>query len=115
MVRKAEDDWKDFLSPDAKTTLAEILNSTRKHKGAYMQSDDVKVAQLWSAIIEMNKKLEEMQKIQIKLEEPFKAIVEVGDKEKRRAIADIVRGIVRPTNEGTEEATQDLVESLMRF
>jgi len=115
MVRKAEEDWKDFLGPDARAALAEVLNSTRKHKGAYMHSDDVKVAQLWSAIIEMNKKIDNIQKVQVRLEEPFKAIVEVGDKEKRRAIEDIVRGIVRPTSEGTEDATQDLVDSLMRF
>ncbi len=109
------DDWKELLSPEARATLAELLNSTKCHKGAYMNSDDVKIAQLWSALIELSKKMDDIQKVQVKLEEPFKAIVEVGEKEKRKAIEGIIRGIVRPTDENTEEAAQDLVDSLMNF
>ena len=109
------DDWKELLSPDARATMAELLNRAKMHKGAYMNADDIKIAQIWSALIELSKKMDEIQKIQIKLEEPFKAIVEVGEKEKRRAIENIIRGIVRPTDENTEEASQDLVDSLMKF
>jgi len=114
MVNKV-DDWKELLAPEARSTLAKILNSTKRHKGAYINADDVKIAQLWSALIELSNKMDEIQKIQVRLEEPFKAIVEVGEKEKRKAIESIVRGIVRPTDENTEDAAQDLVDSLMKF
>jgi len=114
MVKK-EEDWKEFLAPEAQKTLADVLNETKRHKGAYLHAEDVKVAQLWCAIIELKKKLEEMQKIQTKVEEPFKSIVEIGEKEKRKAIERVMREIVRPTDEASEQATQKLVESLMKF
>ncbi len=115
MLNKNKEDWKNFLGPEARNMLANILNKTKRHKGAYIQSEDVKIAQLWCALVEMQKKMDKMQKIQVKLEKPFQSIVEVGEKKKRKAIEDIIRGIVRPTDDDTEEATQDLVESLMKF
>lgn len=115
MAGKEAEDWKDFLSPEDQKILADLLNMGRRHKAAYTQADDVKTAQLWCALVELKKRLDEMQKIQLKLEEPFRAIVEVGEKEKRKAIERIIREIVRPTEEGTEEATQQLVDSLMKF
>ena len=111
----AEEDWKDFLAPEARNTLAEILNTTKRHKGAYMQSEDVKTAQLWCALVELKKQLESVQKVQTKLEEPFRAIVEVGEAEKRKAIERILREMIRPTDEASEDATNKLVESLMKF
>jgi hypothetical protein len=115
MVGKDSVDWKDFLGPEDQRVLSEILNMGRRHKGAYVQADDVKIAQLWCAMVEMKKKLDELQKVQVKLEEPFRAIVEIGEKEKRKSIEKIMREIVRPTDESTEEATQELVNSLMKF
>jgi len=115
MFEKEAEDWKDFLSPEAQTVLADILNTAKRHKGAYMQAEDVKVAQLWCALAELKKKLDEMQKVQTTLESPFRAIVEVGDAEKRKTIERMIREIVRPTNESSEQATKSLVESLMKF
>lgn len=109
------EDWKDYLTPEARTILADTLNSVKRHKSAYMQAEDVKIAQLWCALVELRKKLDEMQKHQLKVEEPFRAIVEVGNIEKRKTIERIIREIVRPTEESSEEATKNLVESLMKF
>jgi len=113
----AEDnsDWKDFLSPEAQKTLAELLNATKRHKGAYMQAEDVKVAQLWSALVEMKKQLDETQRLQLRAEEPFRAIVEMGDSEKRKAIERVIRDMIRPEDESAEDATHKLVDSLMKF
>lgn len=111
----AKEDWKEYLSPEAQSMLADILNQAKRHKGAYIQSDDVKTAQLWCAIVELSKKIDEIQKVQAKVEEPFKAIVELGDNEKQKAIEKVLREIVRPTDEGSEEATKKLVDSLMKF
>jgi len=110
-----EEDWKDYLSRDAQVVLAELLESARDHKGAYMQAEDVKVAQLWAAMIEMKKELDSLKEWVVKSTAPWRAIVEVGEVEKRHAIERIVRDIIKPTEPEQEEATRKLVESLMQF
>ena len=109
------EDWKEFLVPEAQKTLADLLNAAKRHKGAYMQAEDVKVAQLWAALVEMKSQLDCMQVSQAKAEEPFRAIVEMGDAEKRKAIERVIRDMIRPESEPAEEATQKLVNSLMNF
>ena len=108
-------DWKETLPPEAKEILNEILEKAKRYRYAYMQADDIKTAQLWVALIELARELTEIKKTLGKVEEPFKAIIEVGEKEKRKTIARIVEEIVRPTNEETQEATRKLVDSLMKF
>jgi hypothetical protein len=115
MFERNIEDWKECLSPEDKRILADVLNTTKRHKCAYCQAEDVKVAQLWCALVEMKKQMDEMQKVQTVLEEPFRAIVQTGENQKRKAIERIVREIVRPTEESSEQATQSLVESLMKF
>ncbi len=115
MFEKEIEDWKECLQPEDQRILAEILSMTKRHKCAYCQGDDVKVSQLWCALVELKKMLDKMQKVQTVLEEPFRAIVEVGDAEKRKAVERLVREIVRPTDVPSEQATKKLVESLMKF
>lgn len=110
-----EEDWKDYLSRDSQKVLAELLEETSDHKGAYLQADDVKVAQLWCALIEMKKMLDRVMATVAMTEEPFKNIAEVGEEEKRRAVERIVRDLVKPTDQAQEESTKKLVESLMKF
>lgn len=112
---REETDWKDFLTPEAQSVLAELLTSTKRHKGAYMQAEDVKIAQLWCALVELKKRLDDMETVQTQIEEPFRAIVEVGEAEKRKAIERIIREMVRPTDDSSEQATKKLVDSLMKF
>lgn len=112
---KEVEDWKECLQPEDQQVLADILNATKRHKCAYCQAEDVKVAQLWCALVEMKKKLDEVSKSQKILEEPFRAIVEVGEAEKKKAIERVIREMVRPTDESSEQATKKLVESLMKF
>jgi len=109
------EDWKDCLQPEDQKILAEVLETTKRHKCAYCQAEDVKVAQLWCALVEMKKKIDEMSATQAILQEPFRAIVEVGEAEKKKAIERVVREIIRPTARETEEATKKLVDSLMKF
>jgi hypothetical protein len=115
MVFEEEQDWKELLAKDAQQVLAELLDRTRDHKAAYMQAEDVKVAQLWTALVEMRKDMACYEKVLEKLAGPFKAIVEVGEAEKRRAIDRLVRDLVKPAAPEEEEATRKLVESLMKF
>lgn len=110
-----EKDWKDSLSPEAQQLLSEMFDSAKRHKGAYLQADDVKVAQLWCALVEVKKELAEVKEQMNRISAPFRAIVSVGDTEKKRAIERLVSGIIKPTEEETSEATKRLVESLMKF
>ena len=110
-----EEDWKDFLSPEAQHILAGILESAKKHKGAYAQADDVKVAQLWTAIVELKKEMDEIKETLGKVTEPWKTVVSIGDAEKKKTIEKLVAEIIKPTNEESQEATKRLVDSLMKF
>lgn len=109
------EDWKEDLNEDAKQILFEIIESTKKHRCAYSNADDVKVAQLWTALIEIKKELNETNRLMKKVEEPFRAIIEVGEKAKEKAIERIITEVIKPTDEDTQEATKKLVESLMKF
>ena len=111
----AEEDWKEFLVPEAQKTLADLLNAAKRHKAAYMQAEDVKVAQLWAALVEMKNELDCVKRSQVMVEGPFRAIVEMGEREKRRAIERMIRDMLKPEDEGAEDATQKLVDSLMKF
>jgi len=115
MFRDKQEDWKDFLSEDAKQTLVDIFEATRKHRGAYMQAEDVKNAQLWCAILELKKEIAGMSELLKRVEEPFKAIVAIGEAEKKKAIEAFVTEIIKPEEEEEKAATQKLVESLMKF
>lgn len=109
------EDWKEFLSEDSKQILAQLFETTKKHRGAYMQAEDVKVAQVWCALTEIRKEMAEMTNLLRKIEEPFKAIVAIGEAEKKRAIEKVITEIIKPEEEEEKEATRRLVESLMKF
>jgi hypothetical protein len=115
MVFNDEKDWKEFLSKDAQQILAELLERAKDHQGAYMQAEDVKIAQLWAALIEIKKDMACYEQLIEKVVRPFKAIVEVGEVEKKKAIERIIRDIIKPAAPEEEEATKKLVESLMKF
>ncbi|MEM7821476.1 MAG: hypothetical protein QXX38_01540 [Candidatus Aenigmatarchaeota archaeon] len=110
-----KEDWKECLEEETRNILANIFEKIRKHKCAYMKADDVKVAQLWCAIAEMNKEIKEMTSLLRKIEEPFKSIVAIGEAEKKRTIEKFITQIIRPEREEEKEATRKLVESLMKF
>ncbi len=110
-----ENDWKNCLHPEDKELLLQIIERAKKHHCAYEKADDVKVAQLWTALLEMQKDINEVKQMLGKVSEPFKAIVEVGEAAKRREIERLVSEIIKPTDEESQEATKKLVESLMKF
>jgi hypothetical protein len=60
MLFKVVDDWKQNLHPDDELRLNEILRKVNQHRAAYRTSKDVKSAQLWCAILELDKKTQTM-------------------------------------------------------
>ena len=112
---KKKEDWKNNLDDESKQLLSEILESTKKHRYAYNSAGDVKVAQLWTALVELKKELNKTNELLGNLKEPWNAIVAVGEEEKRKTVEKLVQEIIKPVDETTQEATQKLVESLMKF
>ena len=115
MVFRNKTDWTECLRKEDKDVLKEILSLAGKHRCAYIQADDVRIAQLWCALIELKRIIDEQQRVIRKLSEPFKRIVEVGEAEKRKAIRKLVSSIVQPKSEEEKESVEKLVETLMKF
>ncbi len=115
LFRKKKEDWKDNLSDEDRQVMSQIFDSTKKHRYAYNSADDVKVAQLWTALVELKKELQKTNELLGKVQEPWKDIVAVGEEEKRKTVEKLVQEIIKPVDETTQEATQKLVESLMKF
>ncbi len=111
----AKIDWKECLAEEDKKILAELLRKAKRYECAYLRADDVKVAQLWCALIELVKEFREIKETVDALKQPFVKIVEIGNAEKRKAIEKIIKSLIKPTTEDQEKATQDLIDTLMKF
>lgn len=109
-----EKDWKECLAEEDQQVLAGLFEKARRHKCAYCSAEDVKVAQLWCALVEMKKEMDEQAKLVNKAAAPFRAIVEMGEVEKKKTIERLVRDMLRPEPD-KEDATRKLVDSLMKF
>ncbi len=112
---RQKEDWKKRLGEEDMERLASIISSVNKYRYAYESADDPRIAQLWAALIEMQKRMERTNELLGKLEEPFRAIVEIGDNEKRKTIEALVNEMIKPDDDAGEEATRKLVDSLMKF
>ena len=76
MLFKSDDNWKKYLGIEDEEHLNEILRKASRHKGAYKNADEVKIAQMWCALIELRKENVILQKRLKRMEEMFDAIFE---------------------------------------
>jgi hypothetical protein len=83
MFFNAKKDWKQYLSAEDEEKLNEILIKVAKHRGAYKNADDVKVAQLWCTILELRKENLILQSKMKKIEDVFEAMFEKVRKQER--------------------------------
>jgi hypothetical protein len=54
-------DWKEYLPVEDEAKLNELLEATRRHRCAYKGSDNIQVAQVWCALIEMMKMMNKIE------------------------------------------------------
>lgn len=94
MLFRTADDWKQLLSLDDEEKLNEILRKVSKHRGAYKFSDEVKVSQLWCAILELKKENVLLQKRLNSVEDVFDVVFEKQRKREQEA-RDLVRSLER--------------------
>ena len=79
-------DWKQYLSTDDEKKLNEILNKIAKYKGAYRNSEDVKISQLWSVVLELSKENDALQKRVQNLEDLLEGMFDKIRKQERERI-----------------------------
>jgi len=108
-------DWKELLDEQTKQVLKEILQKTQLYLPALCASDDARIAQLWLAVALLKKELDEKTKLLEVAVQPWKAIVEIGNAEKRRTIEKIIADIIQPKDKEQKEIVDKLVDSLMKF
>lgn len=110
-----EKDWKEYLCEDIKVDMVELLEIAKRNRCAYMQADDVKVAQLWVAVAEMHKEQRKLEERLEKIETAVKAIAEMGDVAKREALREKMRETLKPKTAEEKEKIEKIVDTLMEF
>ena len=55
MMFKVHDDWKRNLSAEDEARLNAVLRKVAKHRPAYRSAHDVRIAQLWASVLELDK------------------------------------------------------------
>ncbi len=89
MLFKVADDWKQHLHPEDELRMNNIIKRVAKHRSAYRTSKDVKVAQLWCALLELDKKQDETSRDMRKLRmiiEGFAEVIKKVDAEDKKLL-----------------------------
>lgn len=115
MLFGEDKDWKELMSEDAQVELADLIEKAKKHRAAYMQADDVKVAQVWAALTEVSKQLKGLEGRLVKVELILKAFAEVGQIAKREALRERMGDMFKPKTSREREQVEKIVDSLMEF
>lgn len=115
MLFGEEADWKELLSGKAQVELAELIEKARMHRSAYMQADDVKVAQLWTAITEISMDLKAIRESLRKIEIFAKGFAHIGEIAKREAIKEKMSDLIKPKTSREREEVEKIVDTLMEF
>lgn len=110
-----EKDWKEFLYEDMQNEVADLLERAKKHRGAYMNAEDVKVAQLWCALGEVLKTQKNLEGRVETLETAIKALVGMGEAAKKELLREKLRDMFKPKTAEEKEQVDKIVETLMRF
>ena len=66
-------EWKTLLGSEDEEKLNEVIKSTAKHREAYSKAENIKIAQMWCALLEMRKQQEELEARLMRLEDIFRA------------------------------------------
>jgi hypothetical protein len=55
MLLRSEKNWKSLLTPQDEERLNGLLERTKQYRGAYMNAEDVKLAQMWCTMLQIEK------------------------------------------------------------
>ncbi len=103
IFNKRKGSWVDLLNEEDRLILLDLINSTKKYKHAYSQAENVKIAQLWTALIELKKQISQL------------AAKPKTRRGKALDMGGVVKEILKSSDNTSDESTRKLVESLMKF
>ncbi|MEM4625429.1 MAG: hypothetical protein QXJ28_01520 [Candidatus Pacearchaeota archaeon] len=86
MLLKTNKNWKKYLNIDDEALLNKIIEDVAKYRSAYKTAEDVKIAQLWCALLDMEKKIQRLDKRMKRIEIIFDAIAQRMEEEKSSLI-----------------------------
>ena len=115
MLFGEEKDWKEFMCGESQAELAALIEKAKKHRCAYMQADDVKVAQVWCAVTELSNELKALVDKITRLEVAVQGISGMGEIAKRQALEEKVRQVFKATTNKEKEQVDKIVDALMQF
>ena len=115
MLFGEDKDWKELMCEDAQVELADLIEKAKKHRCAYMQADDVKVAQVWCALTELSRQLKAIEGRLAKVETIMTAFAEVGEISKRETLRERMGDVFKPKTSREREQVEKVVDTLMEF
>jgi len=115
MLFGEEKDWKEYLCGNAQVELAELIERAKQHKCAYMQADDVKVAQVWCALTELSRQMKELSERVERTEVALKGLAELGEVAKRESLRDRLGELLKAKSKDEKERVERIVDVLMEF
>lgn len=110
-----EKDWKELLCGNLQVEMAELIERAKQHRCAYMQADDVKVAQLWTAVAELSRQLKKLEERLAKSEVTMRGLAEIGTVAKRQALRERVSELLKAKSSEEKERVEKIVDVLMEF
>ncbi len=86
-----KEDWKEELSIDAEQELNQILEAIKKHRCAYKDTENVQIAQLWCALVEIKKMVGKLDKRVSSIETVLSALFKARDEEKDKLVKSLMK------------------------
>ena len=82
MLLKTNKNWKKYLNVDDEAMLNKLIEDVAKYRAAYKNAEEVKIAQLWCALLEMEKRMQRLDARLRRIEFIFDAIAKRMEEEK---------------------------------
>ncbi len=86
MLFNTTKDWKKYLNPKDEDVLNELLEKTEMYRGAYKNADDIKIAKLWSALIELQKEINSLNNRMKRIEFIIGGMLNRAEEERRKLL-----------------------------
>jgi hypothetical protein len=86
MMINATKNWKKLLNLEDEMLLNEILMRAASHRGAYRNSDDVKIAQLWCSMIESKKQMNQIDERLRRIEHMLSGLIQRNREEEDKLL-----------------------------
>jgi len=84
-------DWKENLSIEAEQELNQLLEKVKKHRCAYRSAENVQIAQLWCALIEVMRAIKEIDGRLSRIEKILDKVFRTYEEDKDKLLRSLLR------------------------